>query len=57
MVRIESMIWKVVLGLARLIFDLALAWMLFGRPGKRGHAKVLNDGRIEFAPDWIGLYG
>jgi hypothetical protein len=49
------MIWKVVLGLARLAFDLALIWMLFGRAGKRGSAKVRSGGRVEFAPDWIGL--
>jgi len=51
------MTWKIVVGLARLAIDLLLVWMLFGRPGKRGLAKVLNDGRIEFAPDRIGLYG
>jgi hypothetical protein len=45
------------IGLTRLAIDLALVWMVFGRPGKRGSAKILEDGRIEFAPDWIGLYG
>lgn len=47
---------KVILGLVHLAFGIALAWMLFGRPGKRGHAKIRGDGRIEFAPDWIGLW-
>jgi hypothetical protein len=47
--------WKILLGFARLAFGIALAWMLFGRPGKRGYARVRSDGRIEFAPDWIGL--
>lgn len=50
------MIWNIVVGLARLAIDLALVWMLFGRPGKRGSAKTLSDGRTEFAPDWIGLW-
>ncbi len=50
------MTWKIVLGLARLAFDLALVWMLFGRAGKRGPAKVLGDGRVEFAPDRIGFW-
>lgn len=50
------MIWKTIIGLSRLTFDLALIWMLFGRSGKRGAARVLNDGRIEFAPDWLGLW-
>src|ERR1035438_2395056 len=55
-IRIGSMTWKIVLGLAHLIFDLALIWMLFGRAGKRGSAKVLGGGRIEFAADWLGLW-
>jgi hypothetical protein len=50
------MTWKLLPGLARLVFDLALVWMLFGRAGKRGPAKLLSGGRIEFAPDRIGLW-
>jgi hypothetical protein len=50
------MTWKILIGLAHLSFDLALIWMLFGRHGKRGSANVRSDGRIEFAPDWIGLW-
>jgi hypothetical protein len=49
------MIWKILLGLARLFFDILLIWMLFGRAGKRGSARVLSDGRVAFAPDRIGL--
>src|ERR1035441_3321047 len=51
-----SMIWKILISLARLSLVLALFWMLFGRPGKRGSARILSNGRIEFAPDRIALW-
>jgi hypothetical protein len=51
-----SMTWKILLGVARLMFDIALIWMLFGRGGKRGPARVLGDGQVEFAPDRLGLW-
>jgi hypothetical protein len=46
---------KVAFSLFKLLVDVALLWMLFGRAGKRGPAKVHSNGRVEFAPDWIGL--
>src|SRR5271157_1682806 len=50
------MIWKLLLGLTHLIFDIALIWMFFGRAGKRGSARVLSDGRVKFSPDRLGLW-
>ncbi len=50
------MTFSIFLGLAHLALDLALIWALFGRAGKRGAAATLNDGRVKFAPDWIGLW-
>ncbi len=47
---------RTVLEIARLIFDIALIWMFFGRLGKRGSARDHGDGRVEFAPDWLGLW-
>jgi len=47
---------KILLGVGRFAFDLALVWMLFGRSSNRGTARVLGDGRILFEPDLIGLW-
>jgi len=48
--------WKLLSTITRLLFDVLLAWMLFGRGGKRGPARVKGDGRVEFAPDRLGLW-
>jgi len=50
------MIWKILLGIARLVFWIVLAWIVIGRAGKRGSARVLGDGRIEFAQNRLAFW-
>lgn len=50
------MTWKILFGLGRLCFDVVLVWMLLGRSGSRGFARVRGDGTVEFAKDWLGFW-
>lgn len=48
---------KLITGMAHLLVDFLLIWMILGRMGNRGKAKEIGDGRVEFAPDWIAFSG
>jgi hypothetical protein len=54
------MIWKLLIVLSRLLFVMVLAWMLYSWFGRRRSARVISEGRIEFAPSrlaiWAWLY-
>jgi hypothetical protein len=54
------MIWKLFPVLSRLLFVIVLAWMLYSLFGRRRSARVISEGRIEFAPSrlaiWAWLY-
>ena len=51
------MIWKLLHGTAVLLLWIIFAWMVLGRTGKRGSARVLSDDRVEFAQDRIAFWG
>jgi hypothetical protein len=50
------MIWKTLLWMPHLLFWGALAWIVFGLFGNRRSARVLKNGRIEFAPHWLTIW-
>jgi hypothetical protein len=50
------MIWKSLIWIAHPLFWIALALALFGTVNNRRSAKVLHDGRIEFAPSRLTLW-
>lgn len=49
------MIWKLLPEIGRLLFWFALAWVLFGLVFNRRSARVINEGRVEFARDPIAI--
>jgi hypothetical protein len=51
------LIWKILSGIARILFWIVLAWMVRGRAGKRRSARVVSNDRVEFAQDWIAIWG
>lgn len=51
------MIWKIPIWTTHLLFWGALAWVVFGPFGNRRPARVLSGSSVEFAPDWIALWG
>jgi hypothetical protein len=55
------MIWKIILWIPHLLFWVAFAWIIFGivgigRVGNRRPARVLDEGRIIFAPHWLTIW-
>lgn len=54
------MIWKLLTGFLILLFGFVIVWMAFSLFGSRRPARVINEGRIEFAPSrlaiWAWLY-
>jgi hypothetical protein len=53
---ILPLVWKLLPWIAHLLFWSALAWIawiVFGPGGKRRSARILDDGRVEFAPHWL----
>ena len=50
------MIWKILSGLTRDLFWIVLAWMIYSVTFDRRCARVINEGRIEFAPHWLTIW-
>lgn len=50
------MIWKTIQWTANLLFWIPLALVFAGMFKNRRSAKILSDGRIEFAPRWFGVW-